>query len=61
MRLLVRGVRLTILAVFAVFFVAPLLWLVLAPTKSDSELVSRLALLQRDYPAARLRAVPCPK
>jgi multiple sugar transport system permease protein len=41
MRLLVRGVRLTILAVFAVFFVAPLLWLVLAPTKSDSELVSR--------------------
>jgi multiple sugar transport system permease protein len=41
MRLLVRGARLTILAVFAVFFVAPLLWLVLAPTKSDSELVSR--------------------
>jgi multiple sugar transport system permease protein len=41
MRLLVRGVRLAILAVFAVFFVAPLLWLVLAPTKSDSQLVSR--------------------
>jgi multiple sugar transport system permease protein len=41
MRLLVRGVRLTILAAFAVFFTAPLLWLVFAPTKSDSELVSR--------------------
>jgi multiple sugar transport system permease protein len=41
MRLLVRGVRLTILAAFAVFFTAPILWLVLAPTKSDSELVSR--------------------
>jgi multiple sugar transport system permease protein len=41
MRLLARGFRLTILAAFAVFFVAPLLWLILAPTKSDSALVSR--------------------
>ena len=38
---LLRGVRVTVLAAFAIFFVAPLLWLVLAPTKSDSELVSR--------------------
>ncbi len=41
MRLLVRGVRLGILAAFAVFFVAPLIWLILAPTKSDAALVSR--------------------
>jgi len=41
MRLVVRGVRFTILAAFAVFFAAPLLWLVLAPTKSDRELTSR--------------------
>jgi multiple sugar transport system permease protein len=41
MRAVARGVRLAILAVFAVFFVAPLLWLILAPTKSDSQLVSR--------------------
>lgn len=41
MRLLTRGVRLAILAAVGVFFVAPLLWLVLAPTKSDSALVSR--------------------
>jgi multiple sugar transport system permease protein len=41
MRAMARGVRLAILAVFAVFFVAPLLWLILAPTKSDSQLVSR--------------------
>ena len=40
MALLLRGVRVTILAAFAVFFVAPLLWLVLAPTKSDRALVS---------------------
>ena len=26
----------------------------------DTELVSRLTLLQRDYPASQLRAVPCP-
>jgi multiple sugar transport system permease protein len=38
---LLRGVRVAVLAAFAIFFVAPLLWLVLAPTKSDGELVSR--------------------
>ena len=26
----------------------------------DTELLARLTLLQRDFPAARLRAVPCP-
>jgi multiple sugar transport system permease protein len=41
MALLVRGLRLAVLAAFAAFFVAPMLWLVMAPTKSDKELVSR--------------------
>jgi multiple sugar transport system permease protein len=41
MRLAGRGVRFAVLAVFAVFFVVPLLWLLLAPTKSDAALVSR--------------------
>jgi multiple sugar transport system permease protein len=34
------GVRLVILAAFAVFFVAPVVWLILAPTKSDHALVT---------------------
>ena len=29
-----------ILAVFAIFFIAPILWLVLAPTKSDHALIT---------------------
>jgi multiple sugar transport system permease protein len=41
MALLLRGVRLAILTVFAVFFVGPMLWLVLAPTKGDKELVTK--------------------
>jgi len=41
MRVLARGVRLAILAAFAVFFVAPLLWLLLAPTKTDQALVTK--------------------
>jgi multiple sugar transport system permease protein len=41
MRLVIRGVRFTVLAAFAFFFAAPLIWLVLAPTKSDAELGSR--------------------
>jgi multiple sugar transport system permease protein len=40
MGLLMRGARVTVLAAFAVFFVAPIVWLVLAPTKSDQDLVS---------------------
>src|SRR5690349_14787567 len=34
------GLRLVILTVFAVFFVAPMLWLLLAPTKTDAALVT---------------------
>ncbi len=40
MGLLLRGARVAVLAAFAVFFVAPIVWLVLAPTKSDQDLVS---------------------
>jgi multiple sugar transport system permease protein len=41
MSVLARGLRSAILLAFAVFFVAPLLWLVLAPTKSDRQLVGQ--------------------
>lgn len=40
MALLLRWLRLAVLAAFAVFFVAPMIWLLLAPTKSDRALVS---------------------
>lgn len=40
MRLAALGLRFVILAVFAVFFVAPVLWLILAPTKTDHALVT---------------------
>jgi multiple sugar transport system permease protein len=40
MRIAGLSVRVVILAAFAVFFVAPVLWLILAPTKSDSALVN---------------------
>ncbi len=40
MRITGLGVRLLILATFAIFFVAPILWLILAPTKSDKALIS---------------------
>jgi multiple sugar transport system permease protein len=39
-RLLGLGARMAILLVFAIFFIAPVLWLVLAPTKSDHALVT---------------------
>jgi hypothetical protein len=35
--------------------------LVMLVREPDTELVARLTLLQRDYPAAQLRAVPCPQ
>ena len=38
-RVLGLSVRMAILVVFAIFFVAPILWLVLAPTKSDHALI----------------------
>ena len=40
MRLLARGVRIAVLAAFGIFFVVPLVWLILAPTKSDEALVT---------------------
>jgi multiple sugar transport system permease protein len=40
MRIAGLGLRLVILAAFAVFLVAPVVWLILAPTKSDHALVT---------------------
>jgi multiple sugar transport system permease protein len=40
MRLPALGFRLAILTTFGIFFVAPILWLVLAPTKSDAALIT---------------------
>jgi multiple sugar transport system permease protein len=40
MRIAGLSARLLVLTVFAVFFVAPVLWLILAPTKSDQALIS---------------------
>jgi multiple sugar transport system permease protein len=39
-RMLGLGVRLAILLTFAVFFIAPVIWLLLAPTKSDQALIT---------------------
>jgi multiple sugar transport system permease protein len=39
-RMLGLSVRMTILFVFAIFFIGPVLWLVLAPTKSDKALIT---------------------
>ena len=39
MRITALGVRSLILITFAVFFVAPVIWLILAPTKSDQALI----------------------
>ena len=40
LRVLGLSVRMAVLLVFAIFFIAPVLWLVLAPTKSDHALVT---------------------
>jgi multiple sugar transport system permease protein len=40
MRITGLGVRLLVLSTFAVFFVAPVLWLLLAPTKTDKALLT---------------------
>jgi multiple sugar transport system permease protein len=40
MRIASVGLRLVILAAFTVFFIAPVLWLILAPTKGDNALVT---------------------
>jgi multiple sugar transport system permease protein len=39
-RMLGLGVRLAILLTFAVFFITPVIWLLLAPTKSDQALIT---------------------
>src|SRR6476659_2610261 len=39
-RVLGLGLRLAILLTFAVFFIAPVVWLLLAPTKSDHALIT---------------------
>ena len=41
-------------------FVKDLRELVMLVREPDTELVARLTLLQRDYPGAQMRAVPCP-
>ena len=41
-------------------FVRELRELVMLIREPDTELVSRLAVLQRDFPGSQLRAVPCP-
>jgi multiple sugar transport system permease protein len=41
MRIVSRGVRFIILAAFAVFFIVPLIWLILAPTRSDEGIATR--------------------
>jgi multiple sugar transport system permease protein len=40
LRVLGLGVRLAFLALFVVFFIGPILWLILAPTKSDHGLIT---------------------
>lgn len=40
MRFPALGLRLVILSVFAIFFIAPVLWLILAPTKTDQALIT---------------------
>jgi len=44
MRLAARGLRFLILAAFALVFVVPILWLILAPTKTDQALVTKGSL-----------------
>ena len=40
MRITALGARSLILITFAVFFIAPVIWLILAPTKSDAALIT---------------------
>ena len=44
-RHVVRGVRVALLALFALFFIVPVVWLILAPTKSDAALVTSPPLI----------------
>ena len=49
LRALGLGVRLAILLTFAVFFIAPVLWLILAPTKSDEALITSSSFSFGDF------------
>jgi multiple sugar transport system permease protein len=40
LRVLGLGARLTVLLAFAIFFAAPIIWLILAPTKTDKALIT---------------------
>jgi multiple sugar transport system permease protein len=40
MRFPVLGLRILVLSVFAIFFIAPVIWLILAPTKTDQALIT---------------------
>jgi multiple sugar transport system permease protein len=40
LRIFGLGLRTAVLAVFAIFFIAPVVWLLLAPTKSDQALIT---------------------
>ena len=44
MRLAARGVRAAVLAAFALFFLVPMVWLILAPTKTNTDLVDKPSL-----------------
>ena len=57
MRFAARGLRFAILAVFAAFFVVPLAWLILAPTKSDEALVTSAPLALRK--SSREKSLSC--
>ena len=54
-RVLGLGVRLAILTAFAVFFIAPVLWLILAPTKSDQALITSSPFSFGELPPGRAR------
>ena len=49
LRALGLGLRLAILLTFAVFFIAPVLWLILAPTKSDEALITSSSFSFGDF------------
>jgi multiple sugar transport system permease protein len=49
LRVLGLGVRIAILVTFAVFFIAPVVWLILAPTKSDKALITSSPFAVGDF------------
>ena len=57
-RMLGLGVRLAILLTFAVFFIAPVVWLLLAPTKSDEALITSSPFSFGDFHHVVLAVIP---